>query len=63
MKEKQISPSEALKRGVKAMLAEPMPDFKAQKIEVESEKSKLERTVSTMQSCIDELNKKLEAKQ
>jgi response regulator of citrate/malate metabolism len=60
MKEKHISPSEALKVGIKTMLEQPFELQRGEKILQETWKAKAEHIQHSMQACIDELNRKID---
>lgn len=59
MKEKQISPSEALRVGVYKLVSEPYVPEVGVKI-LETERTKREQIQNTMQARINELNQEIE---
>lgn len=59
VKDKNISPSEAFRRGVREMLRDPMPFDPTVKF-TESDLNKAQQVQKTMQSTIDFLNRKID---
>jgi hypothetical protein len=60
IKEKNLSPSDCFKLGIKTSLNQPFTLEKGVSIDNESWKAKAESIARTMQNCIDGLNEKID---